>query len=137
MEQQPHRACERTKSNWPRVPLFHLAYKQWNGIIKGCLHCLMSNSKGRFLVNNMLMFSSSWCFVMAQIQFSLIKKDWTSRILSNPPPSLPSDNISFNISLYAPQPPSKWTSYVYHPLLNWPRVPLFHLAHKQCNGIIK
>ena len=39
--------------------VFHLAYKQWNGIIKGCLHCLMSNSKGRFLVNNMLMFTSS------------------------------------------------------------------------------
>ena len=84
MEQQPHRACERTKSkqkqnqvmshsNWPRVLLFDLAHKQCNGIIKGWLHCLTSESKGRFLVNNIL-FGSAWCLVMAQIQFSLIKK---------------------------------------------------------------
>ena len=42
MEQQPHRACERTKSkqeqnqvtshsNWPRILLFHLAHKQCTG----------------------------------------------------------------------------------------------------------
>ena len=42
-------------------------------IIKGWLHCLTSESKRRFLVNNIL-FSSAWCLVMAQIQFSLIKK---------------------------------------------------------------
>ena len=46
MEKQPHRACERMKSNqklnqvmphsnWPRVLLFDLAHKQCNGIIKG------------------------------------------------------------------------------------------------------
>ena len=51
MEQQPHRACEQTKSkqkqskftlysNWARVLLFDLARKQCNGIIKGWLHYL-------------------------------------------------------------------------------------------------
>ena len=50
MEQQPHRACERTKSNWPRVVLFNLAHKQCsNGTIKGWLHSLTSDSKGNFL----------------------------------------------------------------------------------------
>ena len=34
-----------------------------------------------------LMFGSAWCLVMAETQFSLIKKkDWTSRTLANPPP---------------------------------------------------
>ena len=66
MEEQPHRACERWKSkqkqnqvtshsNWPRVLLFDLVYKQCNAIIKAFikawLHCLTSESKGRFLVN--------------------------------------------------------------------------------------
>ena len=62
MEQQPHRACERTKSklkqnqvtshsNWPRVLLFYLANTQCNGIIKGRLHCLTAESIGRCLVN--------------------------------------------------------------------------------------
>ena len=84
MEQQPHRASERTKSkqkqnhatscsNWPRVPFFDLAHKHCNVIIKGWLHCLTPESKRRFLVNNIL-FDSPWCLVMAQIQFSLIKK---------------------------------------------------------------
>ena len=93
-----HFACERTKSkqkqnqvtsysNWPHILLFDLAQKQCNDIIKGWLHCLTSESNGRFLVNNMLMFGSTWCLVTAQIQFSLIKKkkDWTSRTLANPP----------------------------------------------------
>ena len=60
-------------SNWPSVVLFDLAHKPCNGIIKGWLHCLTSDSKGRFLANNILMFGSSWFLVMAQIQFSLIK----------------------------------------------------------------
>ena len=42
-------------------------------IIKGWLHCLTSESKRRFLVNNAL-FGSTWYLVMTQIQFSLIKK---------------------------------------------------------------
>ena len=60
MEQQPHRACERTESkqkvmsysNRDFVPFFDLPHKQCNGIIKGWLHCLTSEPKGRFLVNN-------------------------------------------------------------------------------------
>ena len=113
-----NRACGRTKSkqkqnqimlhsNWPRVLLFYLAHKQCNGMIKGLLHCLTLESKGKFLVNNILIFGSAWCLVMAQIQFSLIiKKDWTSRTLANPPPST-SNKISF---LSYPPAPSKWTS---------------------------
>ena len=62
MEQQPHHACEQTKpkqkqdqvtlhSNWPRGLLFDLNHKQCNGIIIGWFHCLTSEAKGRFLVN--------------------------------------------------------------------------------------
>ena len=71
-------------SHWRRAILFDLAYRQCNDIIKGWLHCLTSESKGRFFVNNILMFDhgdiiSPWfnstrCLVMAQIQFSLIKE---------------------------------------------------------------
>ena len=53
-------------SNW-----IDLDHKQCNSIIKGWLHCLISESKGRFLVNNMLMFGSGWCLGIVQIQFSL------------------------------------------------------------------
>ena len=108
MKQQPHRACERTKSkqkqkhsNWPGILSFDLAHKQCKGIIKEWLHCPISELKGRFLVNNILMFGSAWCLVMSRIQFSLIKKnkDWTSRIVANS--HLPtSDIISF--LLYPP-----------------------------------
>ena len=114
MEQQLRRACERTKSkqkqnqalHWPRVILLDLAHKQCNGIITGLLHCLTSESKRRFLVNDIL-FGSAWCLVLEQIQFSLIEKDkdWTSRTLAKPPPTT-SNNISF--FLYPPT-PSKWT----------------------------
>ena len=76
MEQQQHHASEWTKSkqkqnqvtscsNWPRVLLLDLAHKQRNGIIKGWLHCLTPESKGRFLFNNISMFDSAWCLVMA------------------------------------------------------------------------
>ena len=89
-EQQPHHVSEQTKSkqkqnevmshsNWPRVVLFDLAHRQCNGIIKGWPHCLTSESNGRFLVNDILTFGSAWCLVMAQIQFSLIKKIKTWR----------------------------------------------------------
>ena len=100
MEQQPHRACERTKSkqkvmsysNRALVPLFDLPQKQCNGIIKGWLHCLTSESKGRFLANNTL----AWCLVMAQIQFSLIKKIKIGRLEHSLTPHPPtSNNISF------------------------------------------
>ena len=71
MEQELHRACEQTKSkqkqnqvkpysNWPRVLLSDLSHKQCNCIIQRWLHCLTSDSKGRFLVNNnILMFGSA------------------------------------------------------------------------------
>ena len=65
MEKQPHCTYEQMKSkqkwnqvtlhsNWPPLLLFDLAHKQSNGIIKGWLRCLMSESKGKFLVNNIL-----------------------------------------------------------------------------------
>ena len=67
---------------------FDLAHKQCNGIIKGWLHCLMSESKGSFLVNNILMFGSAWCQVMAQNPISFNKKNkcWTPRTFAKPPP---------------------------------------------------
>ena len=33
-----------------------------------------AESKGRFLVNNILMFGSTWFLAMVQVQFSLMKK---------------------------------------------------------------
>ena len=70
MENQTHRACEQTKSKQKRkhvmshsnslhALLLNLAHRQCNGIIKGWLYCLTSESKGRFLVNNILMFGSA------------------------------------------------------------------------------
>ena len=59
--------------------------------MKGWVQCLMSESKGRFLVNNILMFGS----VIAQIQFYLIKKRIGRPEHSlTPHPSTPND-ISF------------------------------------------
>ena len=105
-------------SNWPRVLLFDLAHKQCNGIIKGWLHCLTSESKGRFLVNNVLMFGSAWCLIITQIQFSLIKRNkcWTSRTLATmslatTPPFL---RPITSHSCLTPHPVSRWISYVYH-----------------------
>ena len=85
MKQQPHRTCERTKSNqkqnqvrshsnWSRVLLFDLAHNQCSGIIKVWLRCLMSESKGRFLVNDILIFSveeaKEWNISSSKIQTS-------------------------------------------------------------------
>ena len=72
-QNQNKNKTESRHSNWPRALLFDLAHKQSNGIIKGWLHCLTSESKGRFLVNNTLMFGTAWCMVMVQIQFFSIK----------------------------------------------------------------
>ena len=69
MEKQPHCVCERRRSkqkrnqvtshsNWLRVLLFNLAHKQSNGIIRGWLHCLTPESKGRFLLK--------WCCSVVQ-----------------------------------------------------------------------
>ena len=101
-------------SNCPRILLLDLAHKQCSGI--GWLHCLMSESKRRFLVNNILIFGSAWFLIISQMQFSLIKKNnWTSRTLANPPPPT-SNNILFFV--LPPTSPSKWTSYVYCPFFN-------------------
>ena len=118
-KQQPHRACERTKSkqkqnqamshsNSPRVLLFDLAHKQYNSVIKRQLHCLMSESKGTFLLK---IYINVWLSKMSghgvnSIFFNKKNKDWTYGTLANPPttPPLlilpPSDSISF-----LPQPP--------------------------------
>ena len=55
----------KSRPNWPRALLFDLVHKQCNVII----HCLTSESKERFLVNNVLMFGLTWCLLMEQIQF--------------------------------------------------------------------
>ena len=124
MKQQLYRAYEQTKSkqkqnqvtshsNWPSILLFQLGYKQWSGIIKGWLHCLTSESKGRYLVNNVL-FGSAWCLVMAQIQFSLLKKIKTGRPehLLTPLFLRPiTSHFCLTTHLF-----SKLTSYVYHSL---------------------
>ena len=85
MEQQPHRTCDQKKPkpkqnqimSHSRDSLFDLANKQCNGIIKGWLHFLTSESNGRFLVNNILIFGSAW---FNPIQFSLIKKIKVERL---------------------------------------------------------
>ena len=91
-------------SNWPRLLLFNLVHKQCNGIIKGWLHYLTSESKGRFLVNNISMFGSTWCLVI----------DWTFRTLTNPPlpPAHPhtSNNISYML-IFAVQFPQSFERF--------------------------
>ena len=85
-EQNQNKNKVTSYSNWPLALLFDLAHKQCIGITKEWPHCLTSESKGRFLVNNILL---AWCLLMV-----------------HPLPHPPS--------------PSKWTSYVYHPLkINW------------------
>ena len=81
--------------------------------------------KKRYLVNNILnilMFGSSWCLLMAQTQFSLIKKkDWTSRTLANPP-SLTSEDILFCLNLPPPHPfrhPLKVDVICLSPCISW------------------
>ena len=102
-----HRACEQAKSKrkqnqvvsylkWPRVLLFDIAHKQGNDVIKEWLHCLTSRSNGRSLVNNILIFGSTWYLVTAQIQFSLINKikiGCPEHSLTHHPPT--SSDISF------------------------------------------
>ena len=106
MEQQQHGACERTKTkqkqnqvtshwNWARVLFSDLAHKQCNGIIKGCLSCLTSESKGRFLIK----YVNVWLSMMSRhvanpIFFNKKNKDLTSRTLSNPPAPPPPNPIT-------------------------------------------
>ena len=63
--------------------------------------CLTLDSIGRFWVTNILMFDSAWCQVMAEIQFSLIKKSCTFRILVTSPPSY----IRCHLIFTSPPPP--------------------------------
>ena len=58
----------------------------------------------------MLMFASALCLIMAQIQFSLIKKnkDWTIRTFSSPP---------------SPQHPTTYHFCLSTPLPNHPQLP--------------
>ena len=105
-------------SNWSRILLFDLVYKKCSGIIKGWLHCLTSESKGRFLTNKIYL---PWCLVMAQIQSLLIRKiktESSGHSLSLHPlrPITP----HFCLTPHHP-PPSKGTSYVYHHLPGFPR----------------
>ena len=127
MEQQTHGASDRTKSKqkqnqvtshsyWPRVLLFDLAHKQCNGTIKGWFYCLRSESKGRFLVSNILMF---WLSMMSGHGANPIFINTKIKIRRpeyslNPHPAPTSDSISF--LHYLPHPFSKWASYMYHPL---------------------
>ena len=67
---------------------------QW--IINRWLHCLTSESKGRFPVNDIFMFGSAWRLVMLQMYL----------------PSPTSNNALFCLT----PPSSKWTSYVYLPI---------------------
>ena len=127
MKQQPHRACERMKSkqkqnqvtshsNWPHVLLFDLAYKQCSGIFEVWLCCLSSESKRRFLVNDILIIyvclSMMFGHGVNPVFFDKRIKDWTSRTLVNPTHPLHPVTSHFCLS---PSPSSKWTSYVYHP----------------------
>ena len=98
-----YRSCERAKSKQNQNQV-DLAHKQCNCIIKGWLHCLTSESKERFLVNNkfkgtlMQIWKSvnffvfiyqfaifkplSYCFVWwNKIEFD-VKASFTSRTLS-------------------------------------------------------
>ena len=103
----------------PRVLLFDLAHKQCNGIIKGWLYSLslLSESKGRFLLINIL-FCSAWCHVANAIFFNKKTKDWTSRTLANPH-SPTSDNISL---LTYPPPSLKVDVLCVSPLLIFEKV---------------
>ena len=67
--------------------------------------CLTLDSIGRFWVTNILMFDSAWCQVMAQIQFSLIKKSCTFRILVTSPPSYIRYHLIFTSPPSTPYPP--------------------------------
>ena len=132
MEQQLHHTCKQTKSkqrkqnhvtsysNWPLVLLFFLSYKQCNGIIEEWL--LISESKGRFLVCNILTnLVNVWLSMMSghgtnSIFTNKKDKDWTSITLAIPPPLPYLDNISVLIQPQACL--SKWaTSYIYQPLV--------------------
>ena len=96
--------------NWPWVLLYAP-----NDIIKGCLHCLKSESKGRFLVNNTLMFGSAWCLVIGGNPIFFNKKINIGRPEHSLTPH-PLHPITSHFCLTPPHPhpppPSRWASYV-------------------------
>ena len=111
MEQQPHRACKRTKSkqkqnsvtshsNWPRVLLFNLGHRRCNGIMKGWLYWVKRKVSCQYYINVWLSYSANPIF------FNNKKKNWKSKTLANPPPP----NIWF--SLYPPPLPKVDIIYV-------------------------
>ena len=100
--------------NWARILLFDLTHKQCNGIIKGWLHCLTSESKGRFLANNILIFGSAWFLVMAQIQYLIFFNNKKKMLTLTP---FRTDNISF---LPYPTPPFKVYVICISPLICYP-----------------
>ena len=70
-----------------------------NGIIKGWLHCLTSESRGRFLVNNML--ANVWLSIMSGHGANPICFNRKKITIGSPENSLTphpptSDNISFS-----------------------------------------
>ena len=96
MEQQPHRACERNQN---KNKTKHVTFKlTTRSIVRFSPQTMqwyhwritsLSDVRVRFLFNDIL-FGSTWCLVIAEIQFSLIKKNknWTSRTLANLPTPL-------------------------------------------------
>ena len=95
----------KTKSH--HILLFNLAHKQCNDIIKGWRHCLTSQSKGRFFVNNVINVCRR---VMSghganSIFFNKKNKNWTSRTLATP--HLPLRPITSHFCLTPPPIPIK------------------------------
>ena len=88
---------------FPRVLLFDLAHKQCSGVIKEWRHCLISKSKGKFLVSNILMFDSV-CLIMAQIQFSLTKKTKIGRPEQSVPPTRYTPTPSLKVGVICSSP---------------------------------
>ena len=95
-------------------------------IIKGWLHCLTSESKRRFLVSNIL-FGSAWCLVIAQIQFSLIKKIGRSEHLLHPPTPLRLTRTYFYLT---PTPPP--STHTPHPTPLSPPPPTHQAGCHMC-----
>ena len=111
MEQPPHRACEQTKSKQKR---FSPQTMQWYNYWMASLSDVRVKKK-----TSCQKYIDAWLSIMSgrganSIFFNKKDKDWTPRTLANPP-LLTSDNISF-LSYPSTPHPSKWTSYVYHPL---------------------
>ena len=90
--------CMWTNEIKTKTKASHVTFKlTTRSIIKVWLHSLTPESIGRVLVNNKLMFDSTWCLVMAHIQFSLIKKKLRLEVQNTCYPLHPptSGNISF------------------------------------------